>query len=464
MAQRVWIDMHGADLEDDARERLQRQMEIAMGVDGRAPIMEGGATLEGLGVTANDEVLTRGLDTAHKFIRYTLGLPEDEEDDKAFYSRVVSPIAEGMEAEWERTLMPEFTPAAYPQFMFRQILQGTPEEQARYWQIEILSAQATPNDSRLAQDREPLPGGDELFVPLNLVPISMVGELAQRKADSAGGIGGSQGRGITPQTPSSRPLQAVGAGRARAEGNGSLPFMMRVYGAANWESARSRLISSQGTALERRFRGVVGKEGNRLRELIAPLDRTPTKGAPYEGLDPALVASEMDTTDGEIRTVMVNAMSRTAQEAYRLSVQLVEGIDAQAVAPDRLQLMVTDRANEIVDAFRARRLEVLERVERDGGDSADVFRSIAEEWDKLSNHLTNVIGRTETAWAFERAAAQGWESKGFGEFAVQLRSSNGSCRLGTCPAAAERTYVASEVPTPLHPGDDCFVVPVELSV
>lgn len=464
MAQRVWIDMHGADLEDEARERLRTEMEVAMSSDGRSPIMEGGATLEALGATTNEEMLTSGLTLAEKLIQKTLGLPEDDKDDKAFYTKIVQPIADGMENEWERSLMPDFSPEAYPQFMFRNILQGSPEEQARYWQIEILSAQATPNEARSAQDREPEDGGDQLFVPLNVVPVSLAGAAQQAKADSAGGLGGAEGRGVQPRVPQGREgeTEATNGQRAPMRAAGQpLPLLMRAGGVRNWELVRNRLIEAQGRGLGRRFRGTVGKEGDRLRELIAPVDRMPAKGTRYEKLDPSLVSTEMDTTDLEVRTVMQGAMRRTAQEAYRLAVQLIEGIDAIPNYPEVVDAQVTQRIEGIVEAFRDRRLELLDEVEGRGGDAADIFRAIGEEWNKLGNHLTDIIGPTETAWAFERAASAGWDARGFVEFAVQVRTSG--CRTGMCTDAANSTYPASAVPTPLHPGCKCVVVPIELA-
>lgn len=49
-----------------------------------------------------------------------------------------------------------------------KIIEGSPLEQARLWQVLVGGPVVTPNEARAEMNREPLDGGDELLVPLNV--------------------------------------------------------------------------------------------------------------------------------------------------------------------------------------------------------------------------------------------------------------------------------------------------------
>jgi len=52
------------------------------------------------------------------------------------------------------------------------------------------------NDIRRLENQDPIAGGDEYYVPMNMIPASMVGEYFKKqmeKSDTQKGAGGNQG-------------------------------------------------------------------------------------------------------------------------------------------------------------------------------------------------------------------------------------------------------------------------------
>ena len=239
--QRLWVDLHGADLEDPAFARLQAQMEQARRNRWGVPVMESGATIESMGTygsTVEDKILSNAISLAEDTTKWTFGFPEKADDLQMFYGEVIQPVADAIEQELERSLMDEWPDQpAFPEFQFREILAGSPLQRADLWQKKILSAQATPNEARKSENLPPKEGGDELFIPLNVGTVEeaikpdydqflgQVGGLSKlgvnpnlvdpttgklmptgkvsttKKLNTKGGIGGSEGKGTLVKTP-----------------------------------------------------------------------------------------------------------------------------------------------------------------------------------------------------------------------------------------------------------------------
>jgi hypothetical protein len=127
--------------------------------------------------------------------------------------------------------------------------------------------------------------------------------------------------------------------------------------------------------------------------------------------------------------------------------------------------LVAQRVSTITERFSERRREHLRTLIEEANDSEMTLRQlddrIRKEWNTLADHLVGRIGETETQWAFEHGAAMGWTDAGFGDLVV-VRSGN-ACRTGMClEVATAGRYQVSDVPTPLHPGCRCFVLPARI--
>jgi len=70
------------------------------------------------------------------------------------------------------------------EFDFRQLLRGDVAARSEYFQKRFLTASITPNEIRMEEGENPMPGGDELYVQSQFVPVSMVEEMVASQVAS----------------------------------------------------------------------------------------------------------------------------------------------------------------------------------------------------------------------------------------------------------------------------------------
>lgn len=424
LLQRLYVNLHGDDLEADQLERLRTEIEMATLNPYGIPIMESGATIDSMGEGPSPDLLKSSIELTERIVRHTFGFPEDPDNISLFYSEVIQPFADAIEQELERSFMPFFAEEAFPEFQFRELLAGTPAERAKMHQTLILSGQETPEEARSAENRPTKPGADELYLPLNVMPVG--GERPSPRAkDTAGGIGGSEGKATTVRVrPKSQPLVKAAAEAADEPGNPELDN--------RWRTLRARTISGQGEALARRLRGALKDE---LRLLL-------------EDPDPSVLTDTDLQLSQTLRVFMTQAAEAGAQAASDLITSPEQ--PATGTASDGLLGALNARVAEMTSQFSERRLARLQSGE-----------DLAASWKVLTRHLVDVIGATETAWAFERGAADTWGAAGFGDLVV-VRG-QGECSTGICSDVVLAGAIRpGDVPTPLHPGCKCMVLPAAL--
>ena len=461
---RLWIDLHGQELEDDRREQLRAEVEVAQARPGGVPILESGATLESLSDGPDDKLLYSAFEAAEEAVSYVLGLPKESSDLAFFYGEVIRPITDAMEQEMERSLFTEWPDdVAFPEFQGFEVIEGSPADRAKLGQIQILSAQRTPNEVRRKDNQPPLEGGDVLLAPLNVVVLEQMvkmGNAVPPKAATSGGFGGREGRQAGGGGTSGKAPQ-LKAAIAQAD-----PAKLRAgisQGRSNWMSARDRMVSGQSTAIERRLRGILRTEATAIRELVVPGGNTPRANEPMVSLDDDAVNSILDDSDSEIAELLQSAMLRTSSDAYDLADFLmsdpIDNADRQpALPPDSLGVTMKNRVAEMTGKYREARADALQKTIRSSETKAAFVSTLRTVWNGQSDHLVNVIAENETKWSFERGAASAWTQ--FGDVAVV--SDPGECE--TCQRASAGTFGPNEVPTPLHPGCRCAIVPAGLAV
>lgn len=486
--QRLWVKLKDRVDDEVAFARLEAQIEKMAGSRGGIPLLEDDAELNTAGDGPNKELLQAAWDWAVRLVEWMFGLAGDRHD---FYAEVVAPIADAIEQELERSLFSEWPDdPAYPQFMYRSILIGTPKEQAEYWQTSIQSGQATINDSRVAQDREPQDGGDLSYIPLNLQAAAgpgMAGGPAPLtagptpKKGSSDGLGGSEGKGTNPSAGDGIGAKAEGAVDA-------MNRRLRAGRHENWGKIRAGVVAPHASALTRRLRGVLKTEVAAIRDLLAPVQRDRLKALragfeaplpPMDDLMAALAASEPD-----IAGVIAQYMAQTARGASGAAAEFMGSTERQEVLSSVFGL-INDRSALVAQRFTDYRARGLRNTilawSSLGNEAAGVagdaaVRDLAEligAWGEQAAHYVDGIARTESAFAFERAAMVTWSDAGVS--VVDFVFGGGPCRTGVCEdqAAASpmvmgtgldnvgATFDGTDSP-PLHPGCSCYLVPSEV--
>ena len=454
--QRVYLALKEAVDDEGNFARLEAQVEKAQGRGMGVPIIEGGE-LKNMGDGPNDQLLIGGTAWALKLIEWVLGLDGDRQ---AFYSDVVAPIAEVITEELNRSLMSEWpSDPAYAEFMYHSILIGSPKEQAEYWRTEILSGQASPQEARLAQDRPVMPGDDVLLIPLNMVALGVPPEQQpalpepSAKKGSSDGLGGNEGKDTTPS-----------AVTAASRVNG----MLRAARAERWGELRGRLLDGRVSALERRIRGVLKKETTDVRRAA--------------GLDGRLRDSVGMPDLAELILIVQDSEPELAK---RLKAGMVAaGTDAWGEAQDFLDFertemadtveqLIGDRAEYVASRFgqfRADRLRQTMNRWLAGDEDLRTLAEVISSWSSsVSDYYVDGIARSESAFAFERAATSSWAFAGVRQFDVVF--GGGPCSTSICEEVADgspyglgdeldnvgASFSGAEAP-PLHANCTCFSV------
>lgn len=73
----------------------------------------------------------------------------------------------------------------YFKHSFEGLLRGDMASRGSFYNALFNIGALSPNDIRAYEDKDPIPGGDEYFVPLNMVPLSMVKEQFREKLRTA---------------------------------------------------------------------------------------------------------------------------------------------------------------------------------------------------------------------------------------------------------------------------------------
>lgn len=353
-----WIDAKGAELSEDARDRFQANLEAQRKKTWLWPLMEGGFTLEDMGDAPSDEVLVSTMDNVHKVIMQTLGLPLDG-DLKRLYAEAVQPVADAIEQELERSLFTEWPKdPAFPEFGFREILKGDPLERAQLHQTKTLSGGETPNEGRRAEGLPPLPGGDQLFVPLNLVPIGQAGTAETTEKDSAGGLGGDEGKGILPAAAKLAPVRSL-----RSD-----------------DKFREQVLNRHGEALATKIERVLGFERS---ELEKRLDDAPSMEQ---------VSGILRTNDKGIERFLRGMMMETAKYVWSQ--------EREDDLPDQAERLIQERASEVVASFGAFRYKAVSRAIEDR--LVSETQGIPAVYEMFASKVPTLASR-ETAFAFDLA-------------------------------------------------------------
>jgi hypothetical protein len=418
-----------------------------------------------MGDGPNHELLTSSIDLSREVIRHVFGFPKDEDNLQHLYGEVIQPIADAIEQELERSLVPDFEDTnVFPEFQFRELLAGDPLTRAKLHQTKVLSGQETVNEAREAENLPALPGGDVANLPLNVIPINASpADRNPPKKDTAGGLGGAEGRGTIPRIAQGQRDLKAAAEDLNPEGD------LRLRAAqGNWRTVRTRVLKGQAEALERRLRGALNGERDGLREMLGPLGHVPARvklqGSVFSN---ATVQATMTRTDTELGGLLERAMISTAGAAATQARALLsdEGEAVPVLLDQVSQDTIRARVANMVGTFGQRRQEAFDRlVEQELNDGRTLRHtddSILGTWGKLGDHLVRMIGENETAWAFERGAVVGWGTASIDEVAVVKAA--GECSTGIClDVVAHGRYRLGDVPTPLHPGCHCMAMPTQL--
>jgi hypothetical protein len=448
------VDTHGDELDPKARRRLKRDF-MEMRRDPLAmPVAEFGYTIESMGAGPPPELFDTGLKMAMRVIRDTLGLPE-EWDERQFFGAVIGPIANAIEQELKRGLCDLYfaSDLVFPEFGFREILKGDPLEVAKLHQTRILSGQETPDEARSDEDRPPIEGGDKLFVPLNVIPIEQTGGVP-RETDTAGGLGGSEGRGTLE--PGRAPQLSAAFVTSPA---GYKAAVQRRYG-----ELRERTLRGQATSCARALRSIVRVEE---RDVIGAL-----RGSKQLTPEMRHALDMIGKHDPELERVVHQYMLQAGEKGIDAAAALIN--EQAGDLTSQLDRAFRERAEVAADRFTVVRQErmraIFEKAVTQSMRPGDVEAAVRKAYSSLNDYFVEGIARDGTAFGYERGAMLTWADSGVRS--IDIVFGGGPCGTKVCPDAQSGSpyeigrdlghdvgfsYSGAEAP-PLHPSCTCFAV------
>lgn len=212
------IVSHPGALGTESRKNLETALTEAysgLGQSHRLMLLEEGMTLENVGIPPEDSQFLQSRQFQIPEIARWLNLPPHklkdltrasfnniESEDLSYYKDSILPVLVTLEQQYNTQLLT--LPEQNQEKLFFKhnvegILRADGAGRGNLYRAMFQVGAISPNDIREKEDLDPIsdPMADEYFVPLNMVPLSMVREMLQKKNQSNTAGNGDQNGGST---------------------------------------------------------------------------------------------------------------------------------------------------------------------------------------------------------------------------------------------------------------------------
>jgi HK97 family phage portal protein len=239
------IIKHPGHLTEPAAAKLRERWErIHGGTDnaGKTAVLEEGMTVETIGMSSEDAQYIESRNFQGSEIARIFGVPLHMLADLSratmnniehlsieFVKFTMGPWLRLWEEAMKRDLFVE--PALFPKFNVNGLLRGDSAARSQFYQTMFQIGAFSPNDIRDYEDMDPVEGGDQRFVPLNMVPLDMASDKAATSMSQPEPAAGSNGQ-LKPQP------QAESNGQPKAESKRRMVFWHDEAGKASLRCGR----------------------------------------------------------------------------------------------------------------------------------------------------------------------------------------------------------------------------------
>lgn len=365
-------------LSEEAQSRVRRSWnKVHQGLSGaqRVAILDEGMDYEKIGIPPEDsQFLQTRQHGVEDIVRYYRVPPHKvqhllhagvranvESENISYVTDTLQSWLVGWEQEINRTLFDDDErDTFFAEHVIEGLLRGDSQSRGNFYQQAINNGWMTPNEVREAENRNPMEGGDRLFVPLNLIPL---GSPIVDEPDMDVG---------EPEDNAAARLKEARARRSVTERH----RLQRTHVPA-FQQVAARIINKEADAVEELVEKNFGQRGSP--EFLADVERF------YRGFED-VVAREFApllTSYGEmVRGIVsdeMNVSQEPAPQYERFVEDYTESMAARHVNKSRAQIRsVVDEADEMemeeavgasVERWRNERPEKVARYEtvRSGG-------------------------------------------------------------------------------------------------
>lgn len=182
-------------LKKESREALANSWDSMFtgGGLGRTAVLDAGLAWQAVGFSAEDAQFLESRSFQVTEVARWLNLPPHflKDMERATFSNVeqqalefvmhtIRPLAERWEQRLDVAFLePEERGELFFKFSLEALLRGDSETRAAFYRALFDMGSLSPNDIRAMEDMNPVDGGDQRFVQLNLVPLEKAGEVVQ---------------------------------------------------------------------------------------------------------------------------------------------------------------------------------------------------------------------------------------------------------------------------------------------
>ena len=473
------------ELTDEQFRRLREQfntmfrgLQNAHGV----PVLEGGATYTPVGIAPEDAQFLETRKFQRNEIAAIYRVPPHmigdleratfaniEQQDLAYLQRGLLPWLMRIEQEARAKLLT--TPEARRDYCIEHdtanFMRG--ETQSRYeaYSKAINSGFMTQNEVRRRENLNPLPGGDEIMLPLNMVKAGG----ADQGTGSARAAGAREHRGARTDDPepdrAGRTWRRYAPGGMRAKQTTSLAAQLQWLGVRGEtfdrvEAGFAAWLTQQADDVQRMADEALGDRSENARSerrVLKQSDRNRLLSSINDYYDELARNGAQDLAEsvqqGEFpgwRDVN-DALEDVAQETWR---QIAAELDADAPSVEWARGYMRRYRSDMSERLcKANADELARALQRGGEDDEEAYRQLTQMLAQWRNHDTGKgrvgnMARIELAMMRNEALVAGYRQSGYES---KWRSAPGCCRI--CTLMSGKTV--TNLKPPLHKGCVCTV-------
>lgn len=481
------------ELTDEQFRRLKQQFSSAFkGLQNAhgVPVLEGGATYTPVGIAPEDAQFLETRKFQRNEIAAIYRVPPHmigdleratfsniEQQDLAYLQRGLLPWLMRIEQEARAKLLT--TPEARRDYCIEHdtanFMRG--ETQSRYeaYSKAIASGFMTQNEVRRRENLNPLPGGDEIMLPLNMVKAGGADQSAGA-ADQSAGVADQSARG-SDQRAADAPERREAAGRAwrryapggaRAAGSANLAAQLQWLGVdketfdrveagfAAWLAKQAddvqriadEALGDRSSTGQPEMRALKQSDRNRLINSINNYyDELAKRGAEE-------LADEVQQGEFPGWRDVNDALEAVARETWQqISAELEADAPTEEWCHGYMRRYRSDMSERLC---KANADELARALKRGGEDDEEAYRLLSDmlaQWRRRATGRGRVdnMARIELAMMRNEALVAGYRQAGYES---QWRSAPGCCRV--CTLMSGRTVTTLK--PPLHKGCVCTVV------
>lgn len=195
------LEWEGSFKDDEAREQFRTSWHRAQADlhQGKVAVLERGMTWKDLGVKNTDlqfielrKLKAYDICAMHRMPPHKVGIMEQatfsniEHQAIEFVTDTMLPWFTNWEQELAAQLLSENEQQElYVKFLVDGLMRGDAKARGEFYDRMFRSGAFSPNDILELEDRNPVDGGDQRFVPLNLVPLDRAGDVIDQRGGSA---------------------------------------------------------------------------------------------------------------------------------------------------------------------------------------------------------------------------------------------------------------------------------------